>query len=205
MKKFNEYLNEQATFGDGSLTIFDIDDTLFHTTAQIAVVKDGKTIKRLTNQEFNTYALMPGEHFDFAEFRSAEKFAESKPIGRMIAKAKAISNGIALKPQSKVVIVTARANFDDKEKFLDVFRKQGLDMNKIRVERAGNITGDHDVAAKKYIIIHNYLNTKQFSKVRLFDDSMANLKTFLKLQSVFPTVKFEAYFANADGSIKTVK
>lgn len=205
MIKFQDYLQEQATFGDGSLTIFDIDDTLFHTTAMIKVVKNGKEIKKLTNQEFNTYTLQPGEQFDFSEFRSAEKFAESKPISRMIAKAKAISHGIALKPQSKVVIVTARANFDDKEKFLDVFRKQGLDMNKIRVERAGNIQGDHDVAAKKYIIIHNYLNTKQFSKVRLFDDSMANLKTFLKLQSVFPTVKFEAYFANADGSIKTVK
>ena len=39
MKKFSDYLTE--SYGKGGLTIFDIDDTLFHTTAKIAVVKDG--------------------------------------------------------------------------------------------------------------------------------------------------------------------
>lgn len=205
MKSFAEFLKEQATLGDGSLTIFDIDETLFHTTAQIAVMKDGKVLKRLSNSEFNTYMLKPGESFDFSEFRSSEKFAESKPISRMINKAKAISQGIAQKPLSRIIILTARADFDNKERFLDVFRNHGLDMSKIRVERAGNIVTDHDVATKKYIIIYNYLNTKQFSKVRLFDDSVENLKTFLKLRSRFPAVKFEAYFAKPDGSIKTIK
>ena len=205
MKSFNEYLAEQVTYGNGSLTIFDIDETLFHTTAQIAVISGGRVIRRLSNSEFNTYVLQPGESFDFSEFRSAEKFSESKPINRMINKAKAITRGIALKPQSRVIILTARADFDNKEKFLDVFRKHGLDMNKIRVERAGNITSDHDVATKKYIIIYNYLNTKQFSKVRLFDDSMPNLRTFLKLRSQFPMIRFEAYYANPDGSIRTIK
>jgi hypothetical protein len=205
MKKFSDFRQEQSSLGEGSLTIFDIDETLFHTYAKIAVVKNGKIIKRLSNSEFNTYHLGKDESFEFSEFRSAEKFAESKPIGRMIAKAKAIARGIAIKPQSRIVIITARANFDNKEKFLDVFRAQGLDMSKIRVERAGNIEDDIDVAAKKYIIIRNYLNTKQYRKVRLFDDSMANLKTFLKLRQEFPLIKFEAYFANPDGSIKTVK
>jgi hypothetical protein len=205
MRSFSEYLSEQATFNDGSLTIFDIDETLFHTTAQIAVKKGGKVVKSLSNSEFNTYMLTPGESFDFSEFRSADKFAESKPIGRMIEKAKAISKGIAQKPLSRIIILTARADFDNKEKFLDVFRNHGLDMSKIRVERAGNILSDHDVATKKYMIIYNYLNTRQFSKVRLFDDSMENLKVFLKLSARFPTVKFEAYYAKPDGSIKTIK
>ena len=53
MIKFKEYLKEEVEFKDGGLTIFDIDDTLFHTTAQIGVVKDGKVIKTLTNQEYN--------------------------------------------------------------------------------------------------------------------------------------------------------
>lgn len=205
MKTFNQYLQEQAAFGSGSLTIFDIDETLFHTTALIRVVKDGKIIKQLTNSEFNTYTLLPGEHFDFSEFRSSAKFKESKPIDRMLEKAKAIAKNIADKPSSKIVIITARANFDNKETFLDVFRNHGLDMNKIRVERAGNINDIHDVAIRKYVIIKTYLNTKAFSTVRLFDDSMANLKMFLKLQRDFPTVKFEAYYAMPNGSTKTVK
>ena len=43
------------------LVIFDIDDTLLHTTAKIKVVKDGQVIRDLTNQEFNNYQLQPGE------------------------------------------------------------------------------------------------------------------------------------------------
>lgn len=204
MLKFKEYLEEQ--YKDGGLTVFDIDDTLFHTTAKISVVKGGKKVKELTNQEFNTYKLGSGESFDFSQFRDAVKFnAESKPIGRMLDKAKAILRNIENKPNSKVIIVTARANFDNKEIFLNTFRKHGFDMNKVRVERAGNITDVHDVAFKKVIIIRNYLLTKQFSRVRLFDDSMANLKAFLKLRSEFPEVKFEAYFAKSDGSIRTIK
>jgi glutaredoxin-related protein len=73
------------------------------------------------------------------------------------------------------------------------------------VERAGKIPGDMLPAHKKFIIIHNYLKAGQFSRVRLFDDSMTNLKVFLQLRDRFPDIKFEAYFANKDGSIRTVK
>ena len=204
MKRFIEYLKEEKQ--TGSLTIFDIDDTLFHTTAQIAVIKDGKVIRKLTNNEFNNYSLKAGEEFDFSEFRDAHKFYhESTPIQRMMAKAKAILANSVKNPNSKVVIITARANFDDKDKFLATFRKYGFDIDKVRVERAGNIEGEFIPAFKKAIIIRNYLNTKQFSKVRLFDDSMSNLREFLRLKSEFEDVTFEAFFANPDGSIKTIK
>jgi hypothetical protein len=204
MKTFKEYLEED--FKDGGLTIFDIDDTLFHTTAQIAVIKNSKKIKSLTNQEFNTYKLGAGESFDFDEFKDAAKFnAESKPIGRMLDKAKAILKNSKRNPLSKVIIVTARNDFDNKELFLDTFRKHGLNMDNIRVERAGKIGDIADVAFKKVIIIRNYLLTKQFSRVRLFDDSMANLKAFAKLKAEFPSIKFEAYFAKPNGSVNSVK
>lgn len=204
MKTFKEYLEED--FKDGGLTIFDIDDTLFHTTAQIAVIKNGKKIKDLTNQEFNTYKLGRGETFDYSEFRDAAKFnAESKPIVGMLNKAKIILKNSQKNPNSKVIIVTARNDFDNKGVFLDTFRKHGLDIDKVRVERAGKIGDIHDVAFKKVIIIRNYLLTKQFSRVRLFDDSMANLKAFAKLKAEFPTVKFEAYFAKPNGSVNIVK
>lgn len=200
---FREYLEVQK---HGTLNVFDIDDTLFHTTAKISVIKDGKVVKELSNQEFNTYQLKSGESFDFSQFRDSEKFyKESKPISRMLDKASIILKNSESNPLSKVVIVTARANFNDKNKFLDTFRKHNFDIDKVRVERAGNINDVHDVAFKKVIIIRNYINTNMFNKVRLFDDSMANLKAFLKLKTEFPKVQFEAYFANADGTIKTVK
>lgn len=203
MLSLKEFLSEEVE-GKG-LTIFDIDDTLFHTTAKIAVMKDGKVVRELDNQEFNHYTLKNGESFDFRQFRDAKKFnEESKPIEKMFKKAKAILRN-ATRKGSTVVIITARANFDDRDTFLDTFRKHGFDIDKVRVERAGNIEGEIVPAYKKYIIIRNYLNTKQFARVRLFDDSMTNLKVFLKLQEEFPDIKFEAFFANPDGSVKTVK
>jgi hypothetical protein len=48
---FKNYLTEQKE--TGGLTIFDIDDTLFHTTAKVLVKKDNKVIHALNNQEFN--------------------------------------------------------------------------------------------------------------------------------------------------------
>jgi hypothetical protein len=187
----------------GTLTVFDIDETLFYTTAKILVKKDGGVVKSLSNQEFNTYSLKQGESFDFAEFGNAEKFYnESRPIKKMLDKAKAILNSIKINPDNKVIIVTARADFDNKEKFLETFRVHGLDIDKIRVERAGNITDIKNTAIKKYVIIRNYVATGKFSRVKLFDDSMENLVVFLKLKNEFPEVVFDAYFVEHDGSVK---
>jgi hypothetical protein len=197
---------QNLTFQDAGLTIFDIDETLFHTTARIGVVRNGRTVKHLSNEEFNNYRPTFGETFDYSEFTDAEKFyKESKPIAKMMNKARAILKNVENNPKSKVIIITARTNFNDKRKFLDTFRKHGFNIDKVRVERAGRIEGEFIPAFKKVIIIRNYLKTKQYSRVRLFDDSMSNLKEFLKLGREFPMVKFEAFMANKDGSVNTVK
>jgi hypothetical protein len=203
MLKFKEYAKQ---YKDGGLTIFDIDDTLFHTTAKILIKKKGKVIHSLSTSEFNSYQLKPGETEDFSEFADADKFyKESTPIKKMFAKAKAIVKNAEAHPNSKVVIVTARDDFNNRDRFLDTFRKYGFDIDKVRVERAGKISGQFIPAFKKAIIIKNYLDTKQFSKVRLFDDSINNLKEFLKLQHMFPMVKFEAFHAHPDGTVNKVR
>ena len=69
MVRFKTYLEEAAGKG---LTIFDIDETMFKTKARVHVVKDGKVIKKLDNQEFNDYKLKKGEDFDFGEFTNAK-------------------------------------------------------------------------------------------------------------------------------------
>ena len=192
-------------YGDSNLglTIFDIDDTLFHTTAKIKVVKDGNVVKTLDNQQFNNYELQPGEEFDFGEFRSAEKFnKESEPMKPMIAKLNAILKNAG---DSKVIMLTARADFDNKDLFLDTFRQHGIDIDLIHVHRAGNISGDAIPADKKAVFVRQYLDTGKYGRVRMYDDSMTNLKVFNKLQQEYPNVKFSAYFVNHNGSIRTVK
>jgi hypothetical protein len=199
MLKFKEYTK------DGYLSIFDIDDTLFHTTAQIIIRKSGKALKKLSSAEFNTYKLGPGESADFSEFADATKFnKESTPITKMFNKAKAILADTHKHPNNKVIIVTARPDSDDKNKFLATFRKFGFPIDNVRIERAGKIS-TLSAPQSKAIIIHNYLQTKQFNKVRLFDDSINNLKEFLKLERHFPDVKFTAWHAHIDGSVRQVK
>lgn len=196
----NYDLIEEVSNGLG-LTIFDIDDTLFRTTAQIKVMKDGKVVRSLNNQEFNTYKLRPGESFDFGEFRNADKFnKESIPIRPMIAKLKAIMKNAG---DSKVIMLTARADFDDKKMFLDTFRKYGIDIDKIYVHRSGNLSGSP--SQNKSVIIKKYLDTGKYTRVRLYDDAISNIKMFIRLSKEYPNVKFFPFFVTHDGKIKTIR
>ena len=153
MKTFKQFLDEAAGKG---LTIFDIDDTLFHTDAKVYVKKDDKVVNTLDNQEFNTYKLKNGEEFDFGEFKSAKLFQQtSTPIGKMIKRAKAIIKK-AIPKGSKVIMATARSDFDDRDTFLDTFRAHGIDIDKIYIERAGNL-GLGSPAKNKKVVFQKYL------------------------------------------------
>lgn len=75
MRDIREHLKDriQQGFTVGNTTsnkiiLFDLDDTIIDTIAEIGVIKGGKVIKRLPNAEFNDYVLGPGESFDFGEF-----------------------------------------------------------------------------------------------------------------------------------------
>lgn len=201
MLSFRSFITEQ-TRGKG-LTIFDIDETLFQTKALVKVMKDGKVVRSLDNQEFNTYKLKEGESYDFGEFRSAEVFQNTSiPIMKMIQKAKAIIKN-ATAAGSKVIIVTARADFDDKKKFLDTFRRYGIDIDKVYVERAGNLNLGSSAKNKRFIF-HKYLRGGKYERVRFFDDAMSNITMFKAMQKRYPDVSFEAYHVKHNGSIRKV-
>lgn len=193
----------EFTPAKSSLVIFDIDDTLLHTTAQIAVVKNGQVVRKLTNQEFNNYALQPGESFDFGEFKDAEKFnRESKPIPSMINKLKAIMNHAG---NAEVIMLTARSDFDNRDLFLKTFTDLGIDMSRVHVHRAGNLPGDDIPAEKKAVYVRKYLETGKYDHVRLYDDSMSNLRVFKSLKSEYPDVDFRAYYVGPQGTTSTVE
>lgn len=209
MKSFKDYLDESLLIEEGGggsgLTAFDIDETLFHTFSLIYVMKDGKIVKKLNNQEFNTYKLHDGESFDFREFRDAKKFRDtSKPIERMFAKAQAILTNVKKTPGSRVILLTARADFDDKKVFLQTFRDHGLDIDSIYVERGGNLKGSP--ADNKVKILQQHIDTHKYKRVRLFDDAESNLKAFLAMKEKNKDVQFFAYLVDPKtGSVKTYK
>ena len=201
MLRYKSFLEEAAGKG---LTIFDVDETMFITKAKVGVVKDGKTIKKLSNKQFNKYKIKSDEKFDFGEFKNAEIFNKtSTPIAKMINKVKVILKH-ATRSGSKVIIVTARADFDDRDLFLDTFRKQGIDIDKIYVERSGNL-GPGPAKDNKVVVFKKYLNQKIYKRVRLFDDDKGNLNALLSLKKEYPNVDFEAFHAKKDGSVVKVR
>lgn len=193
MYSFTQYLTEDNK--KHTLHVFDIDDTLLHTTAKIHV-KDphGKVVQTLTNQEFNDHHLPSGHSYDFGEFRNAAKFRqESKPIGRMINHVKRLTS----KPGHHIIFNTARANFDDKNQFLKTFKDHGISMDKIHVIRAGNINKEGPPAEKKAVVIHGYIKKHRYDHVHMYDDSKTNLKAFLGLKQHHPDVSFHAHHIKA--------
>ena len=202
MKKFNDFLAEKAGKG---LTIFDIDDTMFISKAKVRV-KNTNTdkVKELTPQEYNNYKLGNNEVWDYGEFKSAKLFYQTAtPIARMIEKAKAIIKNATARG-SKVIIVTARSDMDNKDLFIKTFEAHGIPMKNVYVERAGNVGGKNS-AANKTVVFKKYLDTNKYARVRLFDDHIDNLKALLDLKRDYPNVEFFAYLADLKGSVKRIK
>ena len=173
------------------------------TSASVFVIRPDGTKHKLSSAEFNHYKLQPGERFDFEQFRDSKLFRDtSKPIETLWRTAQTILSNIGLRPNSRVVIVTARGDMDDKDEFLRAFEDHGLDMSKIHVFRAGNLNSGSSAENKK-IIIRHLLKDGQFTEARLFDDHQDNLRAFLSLKEEFPDITFEAYPVGPSGTIGT--
>lgn len=175
--------------------IWDIDETLFQTKARIYVVKNGKRVKSLSNTEYNTYKFKKDEQPDFSEFRSADIFHDtSVPIMPAMRVAVRLLQSTLNNPGSRMIIVTARGDFDDKQLFLKTFEKYGLDMKNVYVERSGTL--NLPTAEGKRVTIKKYLDTGGYKFATLFDDADVNLRMFKELSKEYPDIKFTAYKAN---------
>lgn len=182
-------------FSNNKLVIFDIDDTLVNTDTRVDVVRDGRVVKSLNSHDFTHYHLQPGEEFDFGRFRDArEFFTQARPIPGMIRQLKQdIATG------NKVIMLTARADFNDRDVFLDTFRQYGIDMDRVHVYRAGNLNIKAATEEKKKIILKHLLGKEHYDKVIMYDDSVPNLNAFLSLKQDYPWSRFYAWHVDRDG------
>jgi GNAT superfamily N-acetyltransferase len=181
--------------GSGKLVIFDIDDTLVNTDTRVNVVQDGKVIKQLNSHDFTHYKLGPGETFDFGAFKDArEFFTKARPIPGMIRQLKHdIATG------NRVIMLTARSDFNDRDVFLDTFRRFGIDMDRVHVYRAGNLAIKAATEEKKKIILKHLLGKEHFDKLIMYDDSVPNLNAFLSLKQDYPYSRFYAWHVDPNG------
>lgn len=163
------------------LFFFDIDETLFKTFAKIKVLKDNQEVAKLSNQEFNSYSLKEGESFSFEEFKSTEIFKKSEAIQKMIDRLIEYHNY----PDSKTFLLTARADFEDKEGLIEYLKSFGIeaghrDNSETHIIRCGDIA----VSEKKPIELVKMekvkeeilrVNSNQV-EVYLFDDYIKNVE-----------------------------
>jgi len=172
-----------------SLYVFDIDDTLFRTSARARVINTKGQVKYLSSEELKDYKFSASEKICFAEFRDAKKFAEeSQPIDSMIKIAQDCIQKTA--DGSKTILLTARSDLDCKSKFINYLASSGLDMDHVYVERAGNLPNLKTSEAKK-LIITNYLKSEQYKKAYLYDDSVENIASFITLATLFPRLQIK--------------
>jgi hypothetical protein len=99
---------------------------------------------------------------------------------------------------NKVVMVTARSDFDDKELFLDTFRKFGVDIDRVHVYRAGNNKQGSTEERKKQII-KTLLDKDDYNKAIMYDDAKPNLHTFIELKKDHPKTRFYAWHVSPKG------
>lgn len=177
MLSLSDYIAKDFTVNGTKSTriiLFDVDDTLIHTTAQIRIVKNGKLVKKISNAEYNEYNLGPGEEFDYIEFDDPnildnEAFTKYwKTLKREYRKG------------THIGILTARGNCD---MIFDFFRKKGIEIKRELVFAIGDpkmgLVGT--IAEKKSEIIYRLAQLGYYTFI-FFDDNEANLKSAKQLE-----------------------
>jgi len=183
-----------------AIYFIDIDETLFRTHAKVGIKKDGELLRVITSEEYNTYNLQHGENYDFDEFKNADLFyTTSKPIQNVIDKVISIHDKVKTEQGSRMIVLTARSDFTNKEPFLEKFRAHNIDIDDMYIERAGNI--DISTSLGKQSIIRQYLLDNEYTHVKMIDDFTGNLDRFLELQHEFYNTKFSAWQVNSNGDM----
>jgi hypothetical protein len=189
--RLNNYLTEfsREQYGKG-ITFVDIDETMFNTFARVLVKKDGKVVRDLDNQEYNSYRLKDGEEFDFGQFRDAAFFRKTSiPIPTMFARVKKMIAQIkAMDSGSKIVFLTARGEFTkDPKEFKKAFADHGINIDGKTVEASFMPEGSKStIDADKKRRILEYISSGEYRRVRLIDDHKPNLKALKDIEKNLP-------------------
>ena len=179
MKTLKDYIKYKAEFTVGGtksnkLLVFDVDDTLIHTSANILINKNGKHIKTIPNKEFNTYKLNPGEEFDFSEFEDPNILSKEVFTPYWNTLKREYNKG------THISIITARS---DAAMIRNFFLKNGIDIKQSLIfaitDPKLHLNGT--IQEKKSQII-KMLSKLGYETFVFFDDDEGNLKTAKELE-----------------------
>ena len=200
-----EYLLEKARGTRKKTTVhaYDVDETLFShgkkgkPNVKVHVKdKEGKRVKSLSNQEFNTHKLEKGHSYDFSEFQSAKKFKETSSPNKKVIK------DIKRKQArgQNVHVITARSKFDKPDEFHGHLKKHGVNVDKKNIHYTGGMKGG-DVGGKKVKVANAVAKQSGGKKVHMYDDAAKVHKAFEKEKKNKPTsMKYKTHMVAPDKS-----
>jgi FMN phosphatase YigB (HAD superfamily) len=185
-KYINKRFSVNGNFSDRIL-VFDLDDTLIHSKANVVVKRGSKTMV-LTPADFNSYKFVEGDIVDYSQFRSDEILDSADLTKYWKTLEREYRKG------THICILTARGDQDMVWRF---FKRKGIEIKNelvIAVEDPKyGLTGT--VAQRKQEAIENLVDLGYRNFV-FFDDSQENLDHVKSL---------EKEFSELGVKIKTVK
>jgi hypothetical protein len=159
------------------IVVFDLDDCLVKTDAKISVIssKSGKTIARLTPEEFNHYVDSPGKFLSFSEFEDPEILRQGKFISAVIKKLLSY-----YKRRIPISIVTARSST---KLIRDFFLERRIDIHPELVIAVNDPSQGFigNVAERKLQALERIRNLG-FVEFTFFDDNEDNLRLSKELE-----------------------
>ena len=155
------------------ILLFDVDDTLIHTSAQIWIKSPDGSEHSISNQEFNDYKAKPGEEFDFREFNSQKILDNDIPTKYLNTLKKEYAKG------THIGIITARSDCSLIKKFL---LKKGIDIKTELVFAVNDpqLGLEGSIQEKKAQII-DHLIKAGYETLVFFDDNEGNLEAAKRL------------------------
>jgi hypothetical protein len=200
-----------------SIHVFDLDDTLVRTEAQVRVCdREGREVRALSPSEFTTYVLDEDESFDFRDFGNVGILAR----GVVVKYTRTIIDTIVARgTRSDFGILTARGdkrlhapflirlfqglfgirlrnalifNLSD-ERFIR--HKESRELPPDLADRfAGKTYARLSVPERKALVIGQDLAARGYNDISLYDDSRENLNAFKVIHKAFPGVTYHAHF-----------
>ena len=186
----------------GTLHAYDMDETLFKDEKSRVRVrdKDNNVVRSLDNKQYNSDKLGDNETYEYDDFRKARNHQQNvEPNKRMIKDMKR-----NLKRNKPVEIVTARADFDEKDVLKQTLGKYGINIDPkakkgVHLRRAGNIQDGSPIGDRKAKIVQDSADKLGVKRARMYDDSTHVLKDMKgNMAQNRPDINFKSRFVSPD-------
>ena len=137
--------------------------------AEIGIKKDGKTVRTLNPQQFNTYKKKDGEEDDFTQFRSSKIFKKTLKGNKEVRNLHRGGESLGL---------TARGGMDNNREVVKHVRDSGFNkkhgVNFKGISFTGDVPGKN-TDDKKMKVIKNIIKSKKPKSIKFSDDHAKNL------------------------------